>query len=284
MDKEIIALKKIIAFQGRAGAYSDLACHAVFPDWQTLPCASFEDAFAAVHNGKAATFMMPVENSTAGRVADIHHILPNGGLHIIAEHYQPVEHHLLALPGTKLSDIKIAHSHIQALSQCKNFLRKNGIKPVMKEDTAGSAAELKTIGDKSIAAIASKLAGEIYGLESVAGNIADQAGNTTRFLIMSRDAKLPPLDTSCITSFVFRLRSVPAALYKALGGFASNGVNITKIESYMVDNRFTAAQFYADVEGHAEDKRLKQAFEELNFFAEEIKILGVYPAHVFRKN
>ena len=277
--------KKIIAFQGRPGAYSDLACHAVFPDWQTLPCQSFEDAFAAVHDGQATYFMMPVENSTAGRVADIHHILPNGGLHIIAEHYQPVEHHLLAIPGTKLNDIKIAHSHIQALSQCKKFLREHGIKPVMKEDTAGSAADLKSLNDKTIAAIASKLAGEIYGLESLAGNIADQAGNTTRFLIMSREAKMPPLDSApCITSFVFRLRSVPAALYKALGGFASNGVNITKIESYMVDNRFTAAQFYADVEGHTQDNRLKLAFEELNFFAEEVKILGVYPAHNFRKN
>jgi prephenate dehydratase len=276
--------KKIIAFQGRPGAYSDLACHAVFPDWQTLPCESFEDAFAAVHEGKATYFMMPVENSTAGRVADIHHILPSGGLHIIAEHYQPVEHHLLALPGTKLSDIKTAHSHIQALSQCKAYLRKHNIKPVTKPDTAGSAAELKTLGDKSVAAIASKLAGEIYGLESLAGNIADMAGNTTRFLVMARDAKMPALETPCITSFVFRLRSVPAALYKALGGFASNGVNITKIESYMVDNKFTAAQFYVDVEGHAEDKKLKLAFEELNFFAEEVKVLGVYPAHSFRKN
>lgn len=277
--------KKMIAFQGRPGAYSDLACHAVFPDWQTLPCASFEDAFAAVHDGKATYFMMPVENSTAGRVADIHHILPNGGLHIIAEHYQPVEHHLLAIPGTKLNDIKIAHSHIQALSQCKKFLRDNGIKPVMKEDTAGSAAELKSLGNSSIAAIASKLAGEIYGLESLAGNIADMAGNTTRFLIMAKESKLPPLDgTPCITSFVFRLRSVPAALYKALGGFASNGVNITKIESYMVDNKFTAAQFYADVEGHAQDNRLKLAFEELDFFAEEVKVLGVYPAHKFRSS
>lgn len=277
--------KKIIAFQGRPGAYSDLACHAVFPDWQTLPCESFEDAFAAVHDGKATYFMMPVENSTAGRVADIHHILPNGGLHIIAEHYQPVEHHLLGIPGAKLADIKIAHSHIQALSQCKKFLRDNGIKPVMKEDTAGSAAELKSLGNKSIAAIASKLAGEIYGLESLAGNIADMAGNTTRFLIMAKEAKLPALDkTPCITSFVFRLRSVPAALYKALGGFASNGVNITKIESYMVDNKFTAAQFYADVEGHVQDNRLKLAFEELDFFAEEVKILGVYPAHTFRKS
>lgn len=276
--------QKIIAFQGRPGAYSDLACHAVFPDWQTLPCNSFEDAFAAVHDGKATYFMMPFENSTAGRVADIHHILPNGGLHIIAEHYQPVEHHLLGLPGAKLADIKLAHSHIQALSQCKEFLRKNNIKPVMKEDTAGSAADLKMIGDKSIAAIASSLAGKIYGLESLAGNIADQAGNTTRFLVMAREPVVPALGSGeCITSFVFRLRSVPAALYKALGGFASNGVNITKIESYMVDNKFTAAQFYADVEGHKDDAKLKLAFEELNFFAEEIKVLGVYPAHPFRK-
>lgn len=276
--------KKIIAFQGRPGAYSDLACHAVFPDWQTLPCNSFEDAFAAVHEAKATYFMMPFENSTAGRVADIHHILPNGGLHIIAEHYQPVEHHLLGLPGATLGDIKFAHSHIQALSQCKNFLRSHAIKPVMKEDTAGSAADLKPLNDPSIAAIASSLAGKIYGLQSLAGNINDQVGNTTRFLVMARETVVPEVGKSeCITSFVFRLRSVPAALYKALGGFASNGVNITKIESYMVDNKFTAAQFYADVEGHKDDKQLKLAFEELNFFAEEIKILGVYPAHPFRK-
>ncbi len=287
MNKKIIA-QKIIAFQGRPGAYSDLACHAVFPDWQTLPCNSFEDAFAAVHESKATYFMMPFENSTAGRVADIHHILPNGGLHIIAEHYQPVEHHLLGLPGATLGDIKIAHSHIQALSQCKAFLRKNNIKPVTKEDTAGSAADLKRLNDPSIAAIASSLAGQIYGLQSLAGNIADQAGNTTRFLVMAREAVVPEVGpdnkhAECITSFVFRLRSVPAALYKALGGFASNGVNITKIESYMVDNKFTAAQFYADVEGHRQDERLKLAFEELSFFAEEVKILGVYPVHPFRK-
>lgn len=282
MDKQ--HHKNIIAFQGRPGAYSDLACHAVFPEWQTLPCESFEDAFAAVHDHKATYFMMPIENSTAGRVADIHHILPRGGLHIIAEHYQPVEHHLLGLPGAKLADIKTAHSHIQALTQCKNYLRGHGIKAIAKPDTAGSAAELKSLNNPSIAAIASKLAGEIYELESLAGQIADMAGNTTRFLIMALQPQLPKLGSApCITSFVFRLRSVPAALYKALGGFASNGVNITKIESYMVDNKFTAAQFYADVEGHSEDERLKLAFEELDFFAEEIKILGVYPAHAFRK-
>jgi prephenate dehydratase len=276
--------KKIIAFQGKQGAYSDLACHAVYPDWETLPCDTFEDAFAAVHDNRAELFMMPFENSTAGRVADIHYLLPSVGLHIIAEHYQPVEHHLLGIKGTKLSDIKTAHSHVQALSQCKNFLRTHDIKPVMKSDTAGSAAELAAIGDTSIAAIASALAGDIYGLDSLAGNIADQAGNTTRFLIMSRDVHMPAHGTGhFITSFVFRLRSVPAALYKALGGFASNGVNITKLESYMVDNKFTAAQFYADVEGHVEDKNLKLALDELKFFAEEINVLGVYPAHSFRK-
>jgi prephenate dehydratase len=276
--------KKIIAFQGNKGAYSDLACHAVYPDWQTLPCDTFEDAFAAVHDNRAELFMMPFENSTAGRVADIHHLLPSVGLHIIAEHYQPVEHHLLGMKGATLSDIKIAHSHVQALSQCKNFLRTHDIKPVIKSDTAGSAAELVTLGDKRIAAIASALAGDIYGLDSLAGNIADQAGNTTRFLIMSRDAQIPAHSANdFITSFVFRLRSVPAALYKALGGFASNGVNITKLESYMVDNKFTAAQFYADVEGHVEDKNLKLALDELKFFAQEINVLGVYPAHIFRK-
>jgi prephenate dehydratase len=276
--------KHKIAFQGRPGAYSDLACHAVYPEWETLPCDSFEDAFAAVREGHAELFMMPVENSTAGRVADIHHLLPKSGLSIIAEHYQPVEHHLLALPGTKLSDIKIAHSHVQALSQCKNFLRAHLIKPLMKEDTAGSAAELKTLGDNTIAAIASALAGKIYGLQSLAGNIADSADNTTRFLVMARQADLPAkVAGEYITSFVFRLRSVPAALYKALGGFASNGVNITKIESYMVDNKFTAAQFYADVEGHTQDTNLKLAFDELHFFAQEVNILGTYPAHSFRK-
>lgn len=276
--------KKTIAFQGRPGAYSELACKAVFADWATLPCTAFEDVYNAVLENKAELAMIPIENSNFGRVTDIHHLLPEGGLHIIAEHYQPIEHHLLALPGTKLSDIKTAHSHVQALGQCRNFLRKNGILPVVKSDTAGSAAELKTIGDKSIAAIASKLAGDIYGLDSLAGNIADQAGNTTRFLIMSRDEKVPPVASGpCMTSLVFKLKSVPAALYKALGGFASNGINITKIESYMVDNKFTAAQFYLELEGHAQDSAFTRALEELSFFASEVKILGIYPAHPFRR-
>jgi prephenate dehydratase len=275
-------MKKIIAFQGRPGAYSDLACQAVYPGWETLACTTFEDAFVAVRDKKAELAMIPVENSTVGRVADIHHLLPEGKLHIIGEHYQPVEHHLLGLPGAKLSDIKTAHSHAQALSQCRSFLKKHGITPVTKNDTAGSASELKALGDKSVAAIASSLAGKIYGLESLAGNIADHAGNTTRFIIMSRDKSLPPQGTKCITTFVFRVRSVPAALYKALGGFATNGVNITKLESYIVDQRFTAAQFHVDVEGHPDDAAMKHAFEELRFFAQEVTVLGVYPAHPFR--
>jgi prephenate dehydratase len=273
---------KTIAFQGRPGAYSDLACQACYPGWETLACATFEDAFAAVREKKAELAMIPVENSSVGRVADIHHLLPDGKLHIIGEHYQPVEHHLLALPGTRLSDIKSVTSHAQALSQCRSFLKKHNMHPVIKNDTAGSAAELKVLNDKSVGAIASSLAGKIYGLESLAGNIADQAGNTTRFIIMAAAAKIPPKTQKCITTFVFRVRSVPAALYKALGGFATNGINITKLESYMVDNRFTAAQFHMDVEGHPEDLAMRHAFEELNFFANEIKVLGVYPAQDFR--
>jgi len=274
--------KKVIAFQGRPGAYSDLSCEACYPGWETLACTTFEEAFAAVREKKAELAMIPIENSSVGRVADIHHLLPEGGLHIIAEHYQPVEHHLLALPGTRLSDIKMAHSHVQALGQCRGFLKKHNILPVAKSDTAGAASELKAIADKSIAAIASSLAGKIYGLESLAGNIADQSGNTTRFLIMARDAKVPPLGTPTVTTFVFRVRSVPAALYKALGGFATNGINITKLESYIIDNRFTAAQFHVDVEGHPEDPAMRHAFEELGFFAHEVRVMGVYPAHPFR--
>lgn len=272
-----------IAFQGRPGAYSDLACRAVYPGWATLACTSFDEAFAAVREGKADLAMIPIENSTVGRVADIHHLLPDGGLHVIAEHYQPVEHHLLALPGASLAGIKIAVSHVQALAQTHHFLKKNAIRPVVKSDTAGAAAELAAGTDKRIAAVASSLAGEIYGLTSLAGNIADQQGNTTRFFIMAREKKMPAAGTGrTITSFIFRVRSVPAALYKALGGFATNGVNITKLESYMVDNKFTAAQFYADIEGHPDDPGLKHAFEELGFFAHEVKIIGVYPAHEFR--
>ncbi|NTU76224.1 MAG: prephenate dehydratase [Alphaproteobacteria bacterium] len=276
-------MKKRVAFQGSLGAYSDLACRAAAPDYETLPCLSFEDVFAAVHNGEASLAMLPIENSLAGRVADVHHLLPNGGLHIIGEHYQPVVHHLLAVPGATLKDIRKVHSHVQALTQCRLWLRDKGLEPVVKSDTAGSAEELAKRGDKSVAAIASELAGKIYGLQSLAADIADMRGNTTRFLILSPQAKRPEAHaTSCITTMLFRVRSVPAALYKALGGFATNGINITKIESYLIDGKFTAAQFYLDVEGHPEETGLRLALEELNFFAQEVKILGVYPAHKFR--
>jgi prephenate dehydratase len=276
-------MTKKIAFQGALGAYSDLACRAVFPDHTTLPCMTFDDAFAAVQEGVADLAMIPVENSVAGRVADVHHLLPQGGLSIIGEHYQPVVHHLLAVPGATLGDIQEAHSHVQALAQSRAFLRETGIKAVVHTDTAGAAAEIAKLGDTSIAAIASELAGKIYGLQSLAADIANLRNNTTRFLILSREAKRMAAGSPCITTLVFRVRSVPAALYKALGGFATNGINITKLESYLVDGTFTAAQFYVDVEGHPDDVGFAHAMEELHFFAHEVTILGTYPAHKFRQ-
>jgi len=273
----------VIAFQGLPGAYSDLSCRSVFPEMQTLPCASFEDAFAAVREGRARLAMIPVENSVAGRVADNHHLLPQGGLHIIGEHFQRVNHQLLAPKGATLGTIRSVHSHIQALSQCREMLRSLGLTPVNHADTAGAAADIARMNDPAHAAIASKLAAEIYGLEILKADIEDAAHNTTRFLIMAREPRIPPAG-SCktITTFVFRVSSRPAALYKALGGFATNGVNLTKLESYMVGGRFAAAQFYVDVEGHPDERPLRLALEELDFFAREMKILGVYPASLFR--
>ncbi len=277
-------MSKRIAFQGKTGAYSDLACRAAAPDYETLPCPSFEDAFLAVHEGRADLAMIPIENSTAGRVADVHHLLPEGGLFIIGEHYEPIVHHLLAVPGARLSDIKTVQSHVQALSQCRTWLRERGLAPVIRPDTATAAAEVAAKGDKGLAAIGSELAGKLYGLESLAADIADKKNNTTRFLLLSPKAQSPaPGNGRCITSLIFRVRSVPAALYKALGGFATNGVNITKLESYLIDGQFTAAQFYLDVEGHPEERPLRLALEELAFFAHEVKLLGAYPAHPFRK-
>jgi prephenate dehydratase len=271
-----------IAFQGEPGAYSDLACRHVFPAMTTLPCAAFEDAFAAVREGRAGLAMLPIENSVAGRVADIHHLMPDSGLFIIAEHFERVKHHLLALPGAGLDQIRTVRSHVHALSQCRNFIRAQGLLPVVRADTAGSAAEVKELGDPTVAAIASELAGEIYGLVSLKENIEDAEHNTTRFLIMSKEAKRAPRGAATVTTFVFNVRNVPAALYKALGGFATNGVNMTKLESYMVGGQFAATQFYADVEAHPEDRPLTLALEELAFFSREVKILGVYPAHQLR--
>lgn len=272
-----------IAFQGAHGAYSDMACRDLYPDRPTLPCESFEDTFAAVHSGEAELAMIPIENSSAGRVADIHHLLPDSGLHIIGEHFQQVEHQLLAIPGASLEGLTQVHSHVQALSQCRHFLRSRGLTPVVHPDTAGAAKEVAERGDPTQGAIASALAAQIYGLETLLPNVHDQPNNTTRFVIMAREpTDVSPDDGPVITSLIFRVRSVPAALYKAMGGFATNGVNITKLESYMVDDRFTVAQFYADIEGHPEQRLVRLALEELGFFSREVKILGVYPAAPFR--
>lgn len=277
-------MSKTIAFQGAPGAYSDLACHNVFPNDETLPCLTFDEAFAAVQQGRADYGMIAVENAIAGRVADVHHLLPTAGLSIIGEHYQPIRHHLLAVPGAKLEDVREVHSHVQALAQCRDFLNKRGIKPVVHVDTAGGAADVARRGDKSVAAIASELAGKLYGLQSLAADIANLPNNTTRFLVLAREAQWPKAGASSgITTLIFRVRSVPAALYKALGGFATNGVNITKLESYLVKGSFVAAQFYLDAEGHPEDASMKNALEELKFFSQDMKILGVYPANPFRE-
>jgi prephenate dehydratase len=272
-----------IAFQGNLGAYSDMACRAVFPEMKTLACASFEDTFAAVRHGQAHLAMIPIENSSAGRVADIHHLMPDSGLHIVGEHFQKVDHQLLAPKGASLSSISTVKSHVQALSQCRKYLRDRGYRPQFHADTAGAAAEVAEADDRSQAALASALAAEIYGLEILADDVQDTEHNTTRFIIMAEDPINPdPAAGPVVTTFVFRVRSVPAALYKALGGFATNGVNITKLESYIVDGGFTVAQFYADIEGHTEDKAVQLALEELSFFSREVKILGVYPANAFR--
>jgi len=271
-----------IAFQGAPGAYSDLACRRVFPTMRTLPCNAFEDAFAAVHEGKARLAMIPVENSVAGRVADIHHLLPHSRLHIIGEHFERVNHHLLALPGATTAGLRTVRSHVHALSQCRKLIRELKLQPVVAADTAGSAREVAELGDRSVAAIASELAGEIYGLVSLRQNIEDAEHNTTRFLVMAKEKREAPPGGLVVTSFVFRVRNVPAALYKALGGFATNGVNMTKLESYMIGGRFSATQFYADVEAHPDERPLALALEELRFFSREVTILGVYPGHPFR--
>jgi prephenate dehydratase len=271
-----------ISFQGLPGAYSHLACRQAFPAMQPLPCATFEDAFAAVREGLARYAMIPIDNSLAGRVADVHHLLPYSGLHIIGEHFLRVNHHLLAPKGASLETIKTVESHVHALGQCRNLIRQLGLKVIVGADTAGAAAELARAGDITRSAIASELAAEIYGLQSLQANIEDAEHNTTRFVVLSREAVEPNPNQPCVTTFVFRVRNVPAALFKAMGGFATNGVNMTKLESYMVGGEFVAAQFYADVEGHPAQRSLRLALEELEFFSHEVRILGVYPAAPFR--
>jgi len=274
----------IIAFQGNPGAYSHLACRQAFPAMEVLPCESFEDVFAAVESGKARLAMLPIENSVAGRVADVHHLLPHSTLHIVGEHFVRVEHHLLGLPGATVEGLKAVHSHVMALGQCRELIRRLGIKPMTHADTAGAAGDIAARGDKAHAAIASALAGEIYGLESLMAGIEDAEHNHTRFLILAREAVNPDPDAgTVVTSLLFRVRSVPAALYKALGGFATNGINLTRLESYMVGGAFVAAQFYLDAEGHPDQRSMQLAIEELRFFAREVRVLGVYAAHPYRK-
>ena len=248
---------KRVAFQGEPGANSHLAIAEAYPDAEAVPCATFEDAFALIVAGEADLGMIPVENSLAGRVADIHHLMPDSGLHIVAEHFMPVRHQLLGIKGARLDDIKTVESHVHALGQCRKIIRKLGVKAVVAADTAGSAREVAQAGDKTRAAIASRLAAEIYALDILAQDVEDEAHNTTRFIVLAREASWAKSGSGpVITTFLFRVRNVPAALYKAMGGFATNGVNMTKLESYMVDGNFFATQFYADVEGHPEDRNL----------------------------
>ena len=276
-------MTKAIAFQGVAGAYSDLACRAAFPEMSTLPCTSFEAAIDAVRNGCAALGMLPCENSLAGRVSDIHHLLPGSGLYIIGEWFQRVEHCLLGIRGATLADIKRAHSHSVALGQVRRILAELKLTPVVEADTAGAAQLVAQWGKKEEAAIASALAAEIYGLDVLQANVEDAAHNTTRFYIVAPNRQEPnPRMPNLMTTFVFRVRNVPAALYKALGGFATNGVNMTKLESYMMGGEFAATQFLCDVEGHPEQPAVRRALEELSFFSTEVKVLGVYPQAAFR--
>lgn len=273
-----------IAFQGFPGAYSHLACRHAFPSMEVLPCPSFEDAFAAVEDGKARLAMIPIENSLGGRVADIHHLLPRSSLFIIGEHFEQVEHHLLAPKGAKLEGLKIIRSHPQGLAQCRELIRGLKVQAEAHSDTAGAARDVAEAGDLTVGALASSLAAEIYGLDILRSRVEDKIGNTTRFVIMARNRKEPdPRSGPCLTSFVFEVRSVPAALYKALGGFATNGVNIVKLESYIVDASFTVAQFYAEIEGHPADKSVDFALDELGYFSNKLKLLGTYPQNAFRK-
>jgi prephenate dehydratase len=277
--------RRKIAYQGEPGANSHIACHEAYRDFEPLPCPTFEDAFAAVRDGKAGLGMIPIDNSVAGRVADIHHLMPKSGLHIVGEWFLPVQHQLMAPKGATLKTIKTVESHVHALGQCRNIIRKLRLKPVVAADTAGAAREVAETTDVTRAVLATRLAAKIYGLRILKKDVADAKHNTTRFVVLAREPKWASRNEKhAITTFVFQVRNIPAALYKALGGFATNGVNMTKLESYMVDGSFTATQFYADVDGHPKDRALELALEELAFVSvpKSLRILGVYPAHRFR--
>ena len=274
-----------ISFQGEPGANSDTASRNVYPAMEPLPCPTFEDAFNAVETGKADLAMIPIENTIAGRVADIHHLLPESKLHIVGEYFLPIHFQLMVLPGVKRDEIKTVHSHIHALGQCRKYIRKNGWKAIVAGDTAGAAKQVSEIKDRTMAALAPALAATLYGLDILEENVEDTDSNVTRFVVLTRNkhwAERPSADVKMMTTFIFRVRNVPAALYKAMGGFATNGINMTKLESYQL-GAFTATLFYADIEGHPDDPLVKLALEELRFFSREVRILGVYPASESRE-
>ena len=274
----------MIAFQGEPGANSDTACRNVYPDMDRLPCATFEDAFNAVETGKARLAMIPIENTIAGRVADIHHLLPESRLHIVAEYFLPIHFDLMVLPGVSLDEIKVVHSHIHALGQCRKVIRKHRWKTAVAGDTAGAARLVRDEANRSWAALAPRLASSLYGLDILAEHVEDADHNVTRFVVLSKDKSWSPRvdDRLMMTTFVFRVHNIPAALYKAMGGFATNSVNMTKLESYQLGGKFFSTQFYADIEGHPDDGNVAQALKELNFFSREVRVLGVYEAHPFR--
>ncbi len=271
-----------IAFQGRPGANSDMACRRFLPQWEPVPCQYFEDAFEALKSGKTDLAMIPIDNSTAGRVAGIHSLLPDSGFQIVGEYFLPIEHQLLGLKGASVKDVKLVLSHEQALSQCKKTMNRLGLETQIFSDTAAAAEEVARRGDPSYAAVAPALAADLYDLDIIERDVFDRRGNTTRFIVLSREHFIPDRDgRATMSSFVFRTHSTPASLYKALGGFATNGINITKLESYILDERFTQAQFYIDVEGHLEDSSMRNALLELGYFS-SVTFLGTYVADPFR--
>jgi prephenate dehydratase len=287
MDRLMIQKNNRIAFQGEFGANSDMACRDMFPQMEPLPCQTFEEAFLAVENGEADLAMIPIENTLAGRVADIHHLLPESRLHIVGEYFMPIRFQLMVLPGVAKDEIRTVHSHIHALGQCRRIVRMNGWKPVIAGDTAGAAKLVAETGDRSMAALAPRLAADLYGLEIIAENVEDSESNVTRFVILAREEDVPARETPddvIVTTFVFNVRNIPAALYKGLGGFATNGINMTKLESYQIGGKFFATQFYADIEGHPDDANVRRALEELRFFSEKVRVLGSYRAHPMRLN
>lgn len=282
----MIARTNRISFQGDYGANSDMACRDMFADMSPLPCQTFEDAFNAVESGDADLAMIPIENTLAGRVADIHYLLPQSRLHIVGEYFMPIRFQLMVLPGVKKEEIKTVHSHIHALGQCRKIVRSNGWRAVVAGDTAGAAKLVSETGDRTMAALAPRLAADLYGLDILAENVEDSDNNITRFVVLSPTENIAVRESAedlIVTTFVFNVRNIPAALYKALGGFATNGINMTKLESYQIGGKFVATQFFADIEGHPDDENVKRALEELKFFSEKVRILGVYRAHPMRK-